>query len=160
MKKKQKYEVPRTRARCYFFAWDLISTHEMETRSAMLDAPCSAAAELKPLHAALQRGFTLATNLAARNEVPPSDRQIALSEKCITKSCFSRQNTAYLGQNALPAIFAGSQDKTADNRRIELAAYPQSAVRKRCGTVKVCFERERKTRKSRMASKRKSRKMS
>jgi len=51
----------------------------------MLDAPCSATAELKPLHAALQRGFTLATNLVARNEVPLSERQITCLKNALRK---------------------------------------------------------------------------
>jgi len=51
----------------------------------MLDASCSAAAELKPLHTALQRGFTLATDLVARNEAPPSERQITCLKNALRK---------------------------------------------------------------------------
>ena len=86
MKKKQKYEVPRTRARCYFFARDLTSTHEMycteHNARRTMRRHC---AELKPLHAALKCGFTIATNLVARNEVPPSERQITFLKNALRK---------------------------------------------------------------------------
>ena len=59
----KKYERPRTREldppSCFYYQ-ELISTHALERRSAMLDATCSATRALAPLHSALRYSFHVA----------------------------------------------------------------------------------------------------